>query len=97
MALSQRFFKLYKSSRRFSVANLSFSVAKGEGPSGSGKFTTMKTFTGEISKNYGKVYVDRVEVLTANLTEFTGYCPKEDLSLWPTITVKEHLETYAIL
>ncbi|XP_073516408.1 ABC-type organic anion transporter ABCA8-like isoform X2 [Phyllobates terribilis] len=84
--------------RRMKAAarDVSFCVKKGEvlgllGPNGAGKTTSVLMLAGELKPTAGEV------VLCSGADDsaaFMGYCPQFS-PLWPTLTVKEHLEVYA--
>jgi len=83
------------------VNSLSFAVEAGEvfgllGHNGAGKTSTMKVITAEESPTHGRIQVAGHDILSNQSEAFQalGYCPQHD-ALWPNITVREHLETYA--
>ncbi|XP_041433405.1 ABC-type organic anion transporter ABCA8-like [Xenopus laevis] len=87
----------FKKNRKAATKNISFCVRKGEvlgllGPNGAGKTTSMYMLAGEVKPTAGEV------VLCGNVPAespgILGYCPQNN-SLWPNLTVKEHLEIYA--
>ncbi|KAM4032432.1 ABC-type organic anion transporter ABCA8-like [Anomaloglossus baeobatrachus] len=84
--------------RRMKAAarNVSFCVKKGEvlgllGPNGAGKTTSVLMLAGELKPTAGEVVLCGG---AADSAAFMGYCPQFS-PLWPTLTVKEHLEIYA--
>ena len=87
------------------VRRISFGLEYGEcfallGISGAGKTTMFKMITGEILPTEGKMIIKGNDVLTpsglSNARKYIGYCPQFDC-LYPTLTVREHLELYASL
>ena len=84
-----------------SIKNLNFCLEKGEcfgilGPNGSGKTTTFKCITQEISQDNGRIFINE-EIISNNfskLNESFGYCPQSD-ALFEYLTVYENLEFYA--
>merc|ERR1712136_498126 len=58
----------------------------------------MKVITAEESPTYGRVQVAGHEIMSNQSEAFQalGYCPQHD-ALWRNITVREHLEAYAII
>ncbi|XP_018090536.1 ABC-type organic anion transporter ABCA8A-like [Xenopus laevis] len=87
----------FKKNRKAATKNISFCVRKSEvlgllGPNGAGKTTSMYMLAGEVKPIAGEV------VLCGNVPAespgILGYCPQNN-SLWPNLTVKEHLEIYA--
>lgn len=87
------------------VKRISFGLEYGEcfallGISGAGKSTMFKMITGELEPTQGQMSVIGNNVLKptglSNARKYIGYCPQFDC-LYPTLTVKEHLELYASL
>uniref|UniRef100_A0A8C2S7A7 ABC transporter domain-containing protein n=1 Tax=Capra hircus TaxID=9925 RepID=A0A8C2S7A7_CAPHI len=77
------------------VRNVSFCINKGEvlgllGHSGAGKSTSVKMITGDTTPTAGVVRARQAGGGPGDL----GYCPQED-ALWPSLTVREHLDLYA--
>ncbi|XP_040293719.1 ABC-type organic anion transporter ABCA8-like isoform X2 [Bufo bufo] len=94
---------LLKKQRKVATRNISFHVKKGEvlgllGPNGAGKTTSVYMLTGEEEPTAGNVELcgvgSPVSQKTDECTAFLGYCPQMS-TLWPSLTVKEHLEIYA--
>ncbi|XP_062447364.1 ABC-type organic anion transporter ABCA8-like isoform X2 [Rhea pennata] len=92
-----------KKKKKVAVKNLSFSVKKGEvlgllGPNGAGKSTTISMISGDITLTAGEVLIKGSDAAASSPGQdspgLLGYCPQEN-SLWPDLTVQEHLETYA--
>uniref|UniRef100_A0A8C2S674 ABC transporter domain-containing protein n=1 Tax=Capra hircus TaxID=9925 RepID=A0A8C2S674_CAPHI len=76
------------------VRNVSFCINKGEvlgllGHSGAGKSTSVKMITGDTTPTAGVVPRQ-----AGGGPGDLGYCPQED-ALWPSLTVREHLDLYA--
>ncbi|XP_077316742.1 ABC-type organic anion transporter ABCA8-like [Lithobates pipiens] len=89
-----------KKKKRTAIRNTSFCVKKGEvlgllGPNGAGKTTSVLILAGEIKPSAGQVLLGNAgdPHRTKDSAEL-GYCPQHN-SLWPNLTVKEHLEIYA--
>ncbi|XP_005402172.1 PREDICTED: ATP-binding cassette sub-family A member 9 isoform X2 [Chinchilla lanigera] len=83
--------------KKIATRNVSFCVKKGEvvgllGHNGAGKSTMIKMITGDIKPNAGQVILKRSS--EEDTLGFLGYCPQENV-LWPSLTVKQHLEVYA--
>lgn len=87
------------------MKRISFGLEYGEcfallGISGAGKSTMFKMITGELEPSQGQMSVIGNNVLKptglGNARKYIGYCPQFDC-LYPTLTVKEHLELYASL
>ena len=85
------------------MRNLSFGVSEGEtfgllGHNGAGKTTTMRIITAEESPTCGRVRIGPHDIVSNASPgfEMLGYCPQFD-AVWPTITVKEHLQVYAAI
>lgn len=94
-----------KCERVEAVKRISFGLNYGEcfallGISGAGKTTMFKMITGEVMPSEGQMSIIGNNVLTPNglsiARKYIGYCPQFDC-LYPTLTVKEHLELYASL
>ena len=68
------------------------------GHNGAGKTTTLSVLTGLYPPTKGDCYVFGYSVSTARALVYRmlGICPQHDV-LWLTLTVQEHLETYATL
>ncbi|XP_023585203.1 ATP-binding cassette sub-family A member 8 [Trichechus manatus latirostris] len=62
------------------------------GHNGAGKSTSIKIVTGDTKPTAGQVLLQGNS--RGDTTGFLGYCPQEN-TLWPTLTVKEHLDVYA--
>ncbi|XP_077110841.1 ABC-type organic anion transporter ABCA8-like [Ranitomeya variabilis] len=89
-------FTCRKRRRKAAARHLSFCVKKGEvlgllGPNGAGKTTSVLVLAGELTPTAGEVVLGSAADDSA---AFMGYCPQFS-PLWPTLTVKEHLEVYA--
>ncbi|KAG9465986.1 hypothetical protein GDO78_017388, partial [Eleutherodactylus coqui] len=85
-----------KGKRKVATKNISFHVKRGEvlgllGPNGAGKTTSVYMLAGEEEPTAGNVSI--LEKMDES-TGFFGYCPQTS-PLWPSLTVKEHLEIYA--
>uniref|UniRef100_A0A8D1JLA8 ABC transporter domain-containing protein n=1 Tax=Sus scrofa TaxID=9823 RepID=A0A8D1JLA8_PIG len=83
--------------KKVATRNISFCVKKGEvigllGHNGAGKSTTIKMITGDTKPTAGQVLLKGSS--GGDPLGFLGYCPQED-ALWPSLTVKEHLEVFA--
>ncbi|XP_076036080.1 cholesterol transporter ABCA5-like isoform X2 [Oratosquilla oratoria] len=90
-----------KSKEHVAVKSISLEVKAGEvfgllGPNGAGKTTTLKIITAEEAADRGRVQICGEEIRSSlsQVFETLGYCPQHD-ALWRSITVKEHIETYA--
>ncbi|XP_069808343.1 ABC-type organic anion transporter ABCA8-like isoform X2 [Dendropsophus ebraccatus] len=90
-----------KRQKKVAARTVSFCVNKGEilgllGPNGAGKTTSILMLAGELKPTAGEVVLcsgadsEKDDASSA----FMGYCPQFS-PLWPTLTVKEHLEIYA--
>ncbi|XP_069606800.1 ABC-type organic anion transporter ABCA8-like isoform X2 [Ranitomeya imitator] len=88
---------------KVAMRNISFHVKKGEvlgllGPNGAGKTTSVYLLAGEEEPTAGNVELcgvgSPVSHKTDESTGFLGYCPQMS-PLWPSLTVREHLEIYA--
>ncbi|VTJ71807.1 Hypothetical predicted protein [Marmota monax] len=62
------------------------------GHNGAGKSTTIKMITGDTKPTAGQVILKGS--CGGDVPGFLGYCPQENV-LWPSLTVREHLEVYA--
>ncbi|KAM4824068.1 ATP-binding cassette sub-family A member 9 isoform X1 [Urocitellus parryii] len=83
--------------KKIATRNVSFCVKKGEvigllGHNGAGKSTTIKMITGDTTPTAGQVILKGS--CGGDVPGFLGYCPQENV-LWPSLTVREHLEVYA--
>ncbi|XP_010638873.1 ATP-binding cassette sub-family A member 9 isoform X1 [Fukomys damarensis] len=83
--------------KKLATRNVSFCVKKGEvvgllGHNRAGKSTVIKMITGDIKPTAGQVILKRSS--EGDTLGFLGYCPQENV-LWPSLTVREHLEVYA--
>uniref|UniRef100_A0A8C2Y3G8 ABC transporter domain-containing protein n=1 Tax=Capra hircus TaxID=9925 RepID=A0A8C2Y3G8_CAPHI len=83
-----------KRKKKVAIRNVSFCVKKGEvigllGHNGAGKSTAVKMITGDARPTAGQVRGSR-----GAPPGFLGYCPQES-ALWPSLTVREHLEVSA--
>ena len=85
------------------VRDASFGLEYGEcfallGTSGAGKTTCFKTLTGDITPTAGKVYIDGLDLSSADqfskARKLIGYCP-QDNAIFEGMTVKEHLVFYS--
>ncbi|XP_075135089.1 ABC-type organic anion transporter ABCA8-like [Leptodactylus fuscus] len=88
-------FSCRKRIKKAAARHVSFCVKKGEvlgllGPNGAGKTTSLLMLAGELRPTAGEVNL----CSGADDGAFMGYCPQFS-PLWPTLTVKEHLEIYA--
>ncbi|XP_015999133.2 ATP-binding cassette sub-family A member 10 isoform X2 [Rousettus aegyptiacus] len=92
-----------KRKKKIALRNVSFCVNKGEvlgllGHNGAGKSTSIKMITGDSKPTAGVVVLQGCTASLgkqeADIPTFLGYCPQEN-SLWPSLTVKDHLELYA--
>lgn len=88
---------------KVAIQDLSLAVHSGEifgllGHNGAGKTTTMKLMTAEEKPTRGVVRICGYDVTTnmKEASQLIGYCPQQD-ALWKNITVKEHLQLYALL
>ncbi len=85
------------------LKDVSFQVADGEivgllGPNGAGKTTIIKTLTGYLQPDEGKVEIDGIDVLTATQAAQAriGYLP-ENAPLYPELSVQAYLKLMADL
>uniref|UniRef100_A0A673V4C3 ATP binding cassette subfamily A member 8 n=1 Tax=Suricata suricatta TaxID=37032 RepID=A0A673V4C3_SURSU len=83
--------------KKIATRNVSFCVRKGEvlgllGHNGAGKSTSIKVITGDTKPSAGQVLLKGSR--EGDPLGFLGYCPQEN-GLWPSLTVKEHLEVFA--
>ncbi|XP_006970522.1 ABC-type organic anion transporter ABCA8A-like isoform X3 [Peromyscus maniculatus bairdii] len=90
---------VFKSKKKIATRNISFCVRKGEivgllGHNGAGKSTSIKMITGEAKPSAGQVLLKGNS--TGDTLGFLGYCPQEN-ALWPSLTVREHLEIFAAM
>lgn len=83
------------------VKGVSFGLDYGEcfgllGVNGAGKSTTFKSLTGDIVPTTGEITIQGLDVLKQfkDARKLIGYCPQVD-SIFPLLTVKEHLIFYA--
>ncbi|XP_029455149.1 ATP-binding cassette sub-family A member 5 isoform X2 [Rhinatrema bivittatum] len=90
--------------KKFATKNISFCVRKGEilgllGPNGAGKSTLINILAGDTEPSAGQVFMGD-NLLGGhrenNAIKFVGYCPQVN-SLWPEITLEEHLEIYSTI
>lgn len=89
--------KTYAGNQKPSVDNLSLTVNDGEifgfiGPNGAGKSTTIKSITGIISFEEGKVFIDGIDLKTAPLEakKLIGYV-SDDHVLYEGLTGVEYV------
>ena len=81
----------------FSLKNISFEIEDGQyavlmGRTGRGKTTILETICGLRAPTSGQVLIDEKDVTRWPLGDRQiGYVP-QDLALFPTLTVKQHLE-----
>uniref|UniRef100_A0A673V8D4 ATP binding cassette subfamily A member 10 n=1 Tax=Suricata suricatta TaxID=37032 RepID=A0A673V8D4_SURSU len=89
--------------KKIAIRNISFCVNKGEvlgllGHNGAGKSTSIKMVTGDTKPTAGMVVLKGCRISPRqpedDTLKFFGYCPQEN-SLWPSLTVKDHLELHA--
>ncbi|KAJ3095887.1 hypothetical protein HDU97_006435 [Phlyctochytrium planicorne] len=93
-------FKLKKKHKMTAVKNLSYGVREKEcfvllGTNGAGKTTTLKMACGQELPTSGDIIVKN-ESLVSNVQKVQkniGVCPQFD-SLWPSLTVVEHMELF---
>ncbi len=85
------------------LKGVSFAVAEGEivgllGPNGAGKTTIIKTLTGFLQPDDGKVEIDGIDVLTRTQEAQAriGYLP-ENAPLYPELSVQSYLKLIADL
>ncbi|XP_036612763.1 LOW QUALITY PROTEIN: ATP-binding cassette sub-family A member 10-like [Trichosurus vulpecula] len=91
-----------KRKKKLATRNISFCVKKGEilgllGHNGAGKSTCIRMITGETRPTAGKVVLKGSKTTSQQRDEMInilGYCAQEN-SVWPNLTVREHLEVYA--
>ncbi|XP_048654154.1 ATP-binding cassette sub-family A member 6-like isoform X5 [Marmota marmota marmota] len=94
-----------KRKKKIAARNISFCVKKGEvlgllGPNGAGKSSSIRMIAGITKPTAGQVELRVGECKSFlgqqgdGMVKFLGYCPQENV-LWPTLTMKEHLEVYA--
>ncbi len=86
---------------RVAVADVSFSVARGEvlgflGPNGAGKTTTMRVLTGYLPPSGGRAEVAGYDVASQSLQARSkiGYLP-ESVPLYPEMSVRSYLDFMA--
>ena len=91
------------SENKVAVQSLCFGVPKGEcfgflGINGAGKTTTLSILSGEFPPTSGLAFIDGFSILEnqSKIRNRIGYCPQFD-SLLDLLTVREHLELYAII
>ncbi|XP_060587751.1 cholesterol transporter ABCA5-like isoform X2 [Ruditapes philippinarum] len=88
---------------KVAVRNQTFAVEAGEvfgllGPNGAGKTTTLNMMIADVSPDKGKVIVGGYDIRSSmsNAFQAMGYCPQHD-ALWLEMTLKDHLDCYAII
>ena len=93
--------KIYKGQK--ALSQVSFSADKGQiigflGPNGAGKSTMIKILTGYIKPNYGKVFVDEIDVLKNPIAaqKVIGYLPEHN-PLYAEMYVREYLQFQAAI
>lgn len=88
------------SAGQFTISNVSFVVEAGDyavlmGQTGQGKTTILEAICGLRTVNSGKIFIRQQDVTTWSPADReTGFVP-QDLALFPTMTVEEHL-TFAL-
>jgi ABC-type sugar transport system ATPase subunit len=81
----------------FTLSRVSFRIERGQyavlmGRTGSGKTTLLEAICGLKKAASGKIWIDGVDVTTWSPPDRNiGYMP-QDLALFPTMNVREHLE-----
>uniref|UniRef100_A0A8C8VGV2 ATP binding cassette subfamily A member 10 n=1 Tax=Pelusios castaneus TaxID=367368 RepID=A0A8C8VGV2_9SAUR len=94
---------IFKKRKKAAIRNVSFCVKEGEvlgllGPNGAGKSSILRMIIGDTSPTAGQVLMTGTGADDSqpgeDITDFLGHCPQES-SLWPNLTVQEHLEVYA--
>ncbi|XP_059003509.1 ABC-type organic anion transporter ABCA8-like isoform X1 [Mustela lutreola] len=90
---------LSKRKKKIATRNVSFCVRKGEvlgllGHNGAGKSTSIRMITADTKPSAGQVLLKGSNGEAS--PGFLGYCPQENV-LWPSLTVKEHLEVFAAI
>jgi ABC-type multidrug transport system ATPase subunit len=86
------------------IKNLSLKFNTGEvfgllGPNGAGKTTAMSIVTSNVMADTGAVTIFGESINLSNMKSFydhVAYCPQHN-PLWEELTLREHLELYAIL
>lgn len=67
------------------------------GHNGAGKTSTIQMLTGmfEFSSGSANVFGKDIETEMDDIRQFMGVCPQHDI-LFPDVSVKEHLELFAV-
>ena len=89
---------------KVAVDDLSLEMFEGQifvllGPNGAGKTTAISMLTGLLEPSAGAAHFFGQDVLSgsqAAARKSMGVCPQHDV-LWPELTVKEHLDTFAAI
>ena len=88
---------------KVAVENVSLEMYEGQifvllGPNGAGKTTAISMLTGLLEPTSGTATFFGQDILTNQAAARTsmGVCPQHDV-LWPELTVKEHLDTFAAI
>ncbi|XP_047563456.1 ATP-binding cassette sub-family A member 6-like isoform X1 [Lutra lutra] len=94
-----------KRRKKIAARNISFCIKKGEilgllGPNGAGKSSSIRMISGITKPTAGEVELKGCGLVWDhqgdNTVSLPGYCPQENV-LWPSLTVREHLEIFAAI